>query len=272
MELAGDGPGLPPEEVLADERLVRLELVPGERAQALGEAAHELETQLGLDAVEAAQRQRDLREVGVAGALAHAVDRALDPVRAGSYRRDGGGCGETEVVVAVEVDRTVGAEPFARPADEIRDCFRRRDPDRVDDHHLVRACLDGRLVDRLEVRGIRTCAVDAEERDGDALLDRERDRVHDALEHRLAVDAECLELEVGDRRLDHAGADAELDERLHVRVDGAGEAPDLGLEAGVADQLDRAPIVRRHAWEAGLDPLDAELVQTARELRTRTAR
>ena len=166
----------------------------------------------------------------------------------------------------MEVDGTVGAEPVARPADEIRNCLRRRDPDRVDDHDFVCARLDGRLVHRLEVRQIRARAVDAEERDGDALIDRVRDRVNDALEHRLAVDAERVELEVGDRRLDHARADAELDERLHVRVDGAGEAPDLGPQAGVPDQLDRPPIVRRHAREAGLDPLDAELVETAREL------
>ena len=168
--------------------------------------------------------------------------------------------------MAVEVDRTVGAEPVARPADEIRNCLRRRDPDRVDDHDLVCARLDGRFVHRLEVRQIRARAVDAEERDGDALIDRVRDRVNDALEHRLAVDAERVELEVGDRRLDHARADAELDERLHVRVDGAGEAPDLGLQAGVADQLDRPPIVRRHAWEARLDPFDAERVEPPREL------
>ena len=90
--------------------------------------------------------------------------------------------------------------------------------------------------------------------------------VDDPLEHRLAVDAERLELQIRDRRLDHARPDAELDERLHVSLDGAREAPDLRVQPCVADQLDGAPVVRGDARKPGLDPLDAELVEPAREL------
>ena len=42
-----------------------------------------------------------------------------------------------------------------------------------------------------------------------------------------------------DRRLDHARLHAELDQRLYVGGDRAREAPDLGVEAGAGDQLDR---------------------------------
>src|SRR4051794_10202016 len=160
----------------------------------------------------------------------------------------------------------VGAQPRVSAPDEVGDGLRRRDPERVDDDDLLRTGLDRSLVDRLEVRGIGARAVDAEEGDANALLGGEGDGVDDALEHRLPVDAERVELQVGDRRLDHAGADAELRERLDVGLDRAGEAPDLSVETGVPDQLDGAPVVRGHAREARLDPLDAEPVEPAREL------
>jgi hypothetical protein len=164
------------------------------------------------------------------------------------------------------MDGMVGAEPLVRAADEVGDRFRGRDAEGVDDDDLLRAGFDRRLVDGLEIGWVGASAVDAEERDADPLLGSERDGVDDPLEHRLAIDAERVELEVGDRRLDHARADAELDERFDVGLDGAREAPDLGGETGVADQLDGAPVVRGHTRKAGLDPLDAELVQPSRQL------
>ena len=59
---------------------------------------------------------------------------------------------------------------------------------------------------------------------------------------------------------------AELDQRLDVGRNRAREAPDLGVESCVADELDRARVVRGHAREAGLDPVDAEPVEQARDL------
>ena len=91
-------------------------------------------------------------------------------------------------------------------------------------------------------------------------------RRDDPLEHRLTVDAERFELQVRDRRLDHARADLELDERFHVGLDRAGEAPDLGVQTGVADQLYSTPVILRDARKAGFDPLDPQLVEPACEL------
>ena len=88
----------------------------------------------------------------------------------------------------------------------------------------------------------------------------------DPLEHLLARDADRIELEVGDRRLDHRGLDAELDEELEVGRHRAREAPDLGAQPGAGDQLDGAPVVLRDAREAGLDPLDPEPVEQPRDL------
>jgi hypothetical protein len=74
----------------------------------------------------------------------------------------------------------------------------------------------------------RAGRVDAEEGGMDAVLGRESHRARDPLEHRVARHADRVELQVGDRRLDHREADAELDERLEVGRDGPREAPDLG--------------------------------------------
>src|SRR6266536_3910049 len=266
VELSRDRARLASKEVLADERLVGLERIPGQLAQTFRERAHPFEAQVRLDAVEPAQRKRNLGQACVARTLPHAVDRSVDPASAGTRGRDGRGGGETEVVVTVEVDRYPWPEPVARTTYEVGGCFRSGDPERVDHGNLLRARLDGRLVDRLEVRWVCARPVDAEERHGDALVDRERDRVDDAFQHRLAVDAERLELQVGDRRLNHARTDPELDECLDVRLHGPRETPDLGGEPGIADQLDGAPIVRGDAREPGLDPLDPELVEAAGEL------
>ena len=266
MELARDGAALAGEEVLADERLPRRELVAGELTDAARDVPDAVEAQLGLDAVEPAQRERDLGEVRVAGALAHAVDRPLDPARAGPDRRHGRRRREAEVVVTVEVDGDVRPEPLDRAPDELRGRLGARHAERVDDDDLARAGLDGRRVGALEERQVGARAVDAEVGDADAVPCGEPDRTRDPAEHLVARDAERLELEVGDGRLDHARLQAELDERLDVGRDSAREAPDLGPKASPRDELDGAPVLVRYTREPGLDPLDPELVDRAREL------
>src|SRR5205807_4274231 len=145
-----------------------------------------------------------LPDARVAGALAHAVDRAVDPAGAGP---DGGGCArgrEAEVVVAVEVDWNPRPEPLARLADERGHSLRGRDPDRVDHDRLLRAGLDRSLVDLLEEARIGARAVDSEEGDLDPVARGEGDAAGDPPEHLLPRDPQRLELQVRDRRLDHA--------------------------------------------------------------------
>src|SRR3954451_551128 len=126
VELARDGAGLAAEQVVPDKRFVRLELVARQRLQPLGEGADALEPQVRLDAVQAVQRERDLGEIRVARPLAHAVHGPLDPARACARGGDGGGRRQAKVVVAVEVDRMVGAHPLVCPGDELRDRLGRR--------------------------------------------------------------------------------------------------------------------------------------------------
>ena len=97
-------------------------------------------------------------------------------------------------------------------------------------------------------------------------VDGERDRRADPLEHRLPRDPERGQLPVRDRALDHRGAQPELEEGRDVRADGAREAPDLGVEACLEDERDRAGVVLGHAREAGLDAVDARGVERACDL------
>src|SRR4051794_8609833 len=124
VELRRDGARLSPEERLAGDRLPRLERVAGKLLHTPRHLANPVELEVRLDAVQRAERQRRLGEIRVPGALAHAVDRPLHPLRAGAHRRDRRCRRKPEVVVAVEVHRHVGADPGHRLADELHDRFR----------------------------------------------------------------------------------------------------------------------------------------------------
>ncbi len=63
-----------------------------------------------------------------------------------------------------------------------------------------------------------------------------------------------------------AALQAELEQRVHVGAQGAGEAPYLRLQPGSLDQLDRPPVLLGDAGEARLDPVDSEVVQQPRDL------
>src|SRR5205807_8743110 len=143
VELRRNGARLAAEERVPGHRLPRLELVPGQLLHACRDVAYAAEVEVGLDAVQRAQRERDLAEVRVTGPLPHAVDGSVHPACActdGGDRRRGG---EPEVVVAVEMNRNVPDE-LDRPTDEIGYGFGRRDAERVHDDDLLRARLDRR--------------------------------------------------------------------------------------------------------------------------------
>ena len=172
VELARDRAALAAVERLAGHRLPRLELVAGQLPHARRDRADQVEPQVRLDAVERAQRQRDLAEVRVAGALAHAVDRPLHVRGARAHRRDGARRRDAEVVVAVEVHRHVRPDELDGRADELRDRLGRGDAERVDDHDLARARLDRARVDAAVEVALGARRVDAEERGVDAVARR----------------------------------------------------------------------------------------------------
>src|SRR5690348_104452 len=159
VELRGDRPRLAAEERVARDRLPRLELVAGQLLHASRHLADAVEAEVRLHAVQRAEGQRDLAEVRVARALAHAVDRPLHPGRAGGNSGGGVGGGEAEVVVAMEVHRGA-VDPLQRATDEIRDGLGRRDAEGVDDDDLLCAGLDRALVHAPIELEIGACRVD----------------------------------------------------------------------------------------------------------------
>src|SRR6187431_494694 len=212
VELRGDGAGLPDEEVLAGDRLPGRQRRAGELLHEAGERAGLLDAKARRDAVERLEREGDLDEVGVAGALPHPVHRPLDPGRAGLHRCDRGRRGEPEVVMPVPVDRDLVVEALGDVADQERRRLRGGDAERVHDDHLGGTCVDRRLVGSAQEPEVGPRRVDAEERDPDPVLDGEGNGRVNPLEHRLACDPERGELPVRDRALDHGGGDPELDE------------------------------------------------------------
>jgi hypothetical protein len=152
-------------------------------------------------------------------------------------------------------------QPPDRGAHEIRHRLRRGDAERVDHDDLAGAGVDGALVDPAEELEVGSGGVDAEERRVDPVLGREAHRARDPAEHRLARHADRLQLQIGDRRLDHRVLHAELHERLEIGRHRAREAPDLRAEPGGGDQAHGLPVVLGDPWEARLDAVDPELVE-----------
>ena len=96
-------------------------------------------------------------------------------------------------------------------------------------------------------------AVDAEEGDVDPVLGGEARSRRDPLEHRLARDAERLELQVGDRRLDHASRSTPSSTSASTSAGTAREKPQTSAsQARVRDQLGPRP--SRPARRAGSRP------------------
>ena len=157
------------------------------------------EVEPGRDPVERLQRERDLGEIGVPGPLSHPVDRPLHPRRAGLDGSDRRSRGEPEVVVAVPVHRHVRPDPIDGARDEHRRGLGGRDPERVDDHELLRPCLRSGSVRLVEEREVGAGGVDPEERDADAVsvAKRTAERMRSSIFSRLTPSAASLPSEIG---------------------------------------------------------------------------
>ena len=143
------------EGVAAHDRLVALDGQAGDRREHPADRVEPLGLDAGRQAVvvePGLQGHDDLFERGVAGALADAVDRALDLPGAGLAAGQAVGDGHAQVVVAVGADDRpvdVGHALLER-ADDRRVLERRRVADGVRDVHRRGAGLDGGLDDLAE--------------------------------------------------------------------------------------------------------------------------
>ena len=222
-----------------------------------------------------AQRHDDLFERGVAGALAEAVDRDLDLAGAGLDRGQRVGRGEPQVVVAVDADRRLVADELDDALDERPELGRDGVADGVGDVDRRGAGLDDRLVDLEQVVEVGPRGVLGGELDlgvAAELLAPVADPADRLGERRLAVDPELvLEVDVAGRDEDvevrPLGDLDRLDRPLRVAVLAAGERRDRDPAAGLlGDPADRLEVAGRGGREAGLDDVDLEAGQLARDV------
>ena len=265
MELRGDRARLAGEEVGARHGLPRGKRRAGELLHEVGELPHAVEPEPRRDAVERLERERDLDEVRVAGPLPHAVHRPLHPGRPRLHRRDRRRRGEPEVVVPVPVDRDLVVEPLGDVAHEERRRLRGRDPERVHDDDLGRAGLDRGLVRAR--RKPRSARVESTPKKATRIpcstAKETAERMRSSIVSRETPSAASFPSEIGLSITE--ALEPELDERLDVRLDGAREAPDLRLQAGLDDHPDRPRVVVGDAREPGLDAVDAGLGERRRD-------
>ena len=143
------------EGVAADDRLVALDGQAGDRRDHPADRVEPLGLDAGGQAVVVGpglQRHDDLFERGVAGALADAVDRALDLPGAGLAGGQAVGDGQAQVVVAVDADDGLAdvRHALAEGADDAGVLGGRGVADGVGDVDRGRAGLDGGLDDLAE--------------------------------------------------------------------------------------------------------------------------
>ena len=215
------------ESVRAHHRLVGLHQHPGQLAHEPAGAIDLLVVNVAphtIDVRTQADRGGDLLDRGVAGALADAVDAALDLARPRAYRGQRVGHRHAQVVVAMhgEDHVTQRRHLFVEPAHQRRPFLRRGVAHRVGDVDRGRARLDGGGDDLSQELLLGAAGVHRRELDVGA---ERASRLH-------RVDGALQDLLWRLRPADHApmqgrGADEGMDARVPGRRDGLGAAQDV---------------------------------------------
>ena len=207
----------------------------------------------------------DLLERGVAGALAQAIDGALDLAGAVLHALEGKGGGHAQVVVGVDRDDDVlDADDVVRQAlDAGAEGLGQAVAGGVGDVDHGGAGVDGGLDHADEEVLVGAAGVLGVELDVLDVLLCVGHAVAGALDALLLGDVELVAQVRGANA--QAGVDARalggfqgLRGAVDVLVDGAGEAADgAGVAGDAADLLDGAEVARGADGEAGLDDVDA---------------
>ena len=140
--------------------------------------------------------------------------------------------------------------------------FGRRDADRVDDDRLLRARLDRGLVGAAEEVELGARAVDAEERDGDPLAGGERDGLADPVEHRRRARRRAPRACASEIGLSTTAARTPSSASTSTSAWTARAKPQTSA-CRPASAISRIAcgVLLGDAREAGLDPVDARLVE-----------
>jgi hypothetical protein len=268
--------------VLVDAALVREGVAPDDRLVVLhrerGDGGNELRRprqHLGVDGgpirhhvVAHPHRHHRLFQRSVAGALADAVDGAFNLPRAGAHAGERVRHRHAEIVMAVHGKASlVGIRhPLAQHLDEREIFLRHRVADGVGDIDGGGAGLDRRLDAAAEEVVLAAGAVLARPLDIVGVPPRPRHRG----DHRL-VDLFRLHLQLP-LHVHRRGGDEGMDARALRRLDGfagavdvveagAGEAADHRFLGALGDLVDGGEVAFRGDRKAGLDDVDAHLVE-----------
>ncbi|MHC2538097.1 hypothetical protein ACVJMY_007666 [Bradyrhizobium diazoefficiens] len=264
------------EGVPADDGLVVLHRKRGRRRHHL-RGAGELR---GVDLVPVGEfvvahvdRHHDLFERGVAGALADAVDGALDLARTADDPGQRIGNGHAEIVMAMDREHRLVRVRHAldQRLHEVGVFLRHRVADGVGDVHRGRAGLDDGLDDAAQIVHLAAGAVLGRPFDIVDLVAGTRDHRDRGLDHLLRGLVQ-LHPHVQRRGRDHGVDAAALCEfhSLRAAVDvggmGAGQAGDDGVLGAAGDLADRLEVALGGDREAGLDDVDAHIIQELGDL------
>ena len=263
-ELVGEGVG-------ADDRLVRLDDETGDRRDQPRGAHDGLGPDAGVERhviVARAQRHDDLLHRRVAGALAQAVDGALDLAGAGGDRGERIGHRQSQVVVAVHgEDRLVDVrDPLAQHGDQAGELVGHGIADRVRDVDGAGAGGDRRFDAAAQEVAVAARSVLARPFDVVGEAARVRNALDDAL-----VDLVRLQLQLvlhvqrtgGDEGVDAParGGRDRFRHLLDVGANGARQAADgRGLDL-LGDGVYGVEVAARGDREPGLDHVDAHLLE-----------
>jgi hypothetical protein len=267
VELAGDGAAFAHKEILADDGLPRFELMAGGAADESGNFANFPEIEFDGNAIESTESQGDFADVGVAGALAHAVDGGLNPLGAGADGGDGASGGHAEVVVAMKVKRDGRAGPFVDLANEEFDGFGAAGANGVDDDELLGAGVESVAIEIAERVEFGARAVDGEEGDTDAVGASVSDGVGGTAFGFVNCEAIGFQLDGAGGSFDDGGSSAKAQEFVDVGFDGAAKTPNFSFEAGFGDEAEGFSVIGGDAREARFDPADAQIVERARDFK-----
>ena len=228
------------------------------RADEFAELGQLVELVLLVVAVQHVQRDHQLLERRVAGALAQPVGAGM---HAGRARLDAGELGRhrhAEVVVRVHLDRQLGEA--LDPAHHVLDRLGQRAAHRVDDADRVgRRVLHHAGEHVGEIVLARARRVIGEVDGVQAALLGVVDDVDALAQHVFPGPLELvLELRIADRHLDDDAVAAAFERLVDVGVHRAGEGVDLRLQPELGNLLDRLEVHVGHRRHAGLDALDAD--------------
>src|SRR6266851_159198 len=264
VKLARHGAAFAHEKVLADGRLPRFERVSAGALNKLRDAANPGKVKGDRNVVKTAEGESDFAKVGVACALAHAVDGPLNPGSAGANGCDSASGGHAKIVVAVKMDGDAGTNPLADLANEILDSFRTASADRVDNDDFSGARFQRGEINLFQKFRVGARAVNGEKRNANGAAFGEGNGVKHASENFIAADAVGAEFDIAGGGFYDRGLEAETNELFNVSLNGAGKTPELGAEASFEHELDGFGIVSGDAGESCFDATYAESIELAR--------